>query len=777
MKQVINNKFILMAVTILFFATGASSIGVAEDYEQYDGPGISFEYPETHMLFLKGSEENPLLDRNWSLLTGLPQGSASFSRASSVISPTLVEAKSAPLVESFRFDGNLSISLFASLEGTGSNSCKSTSILPSPVSSETQFQVTLSMGGIIILDGAYTDSISMSEGYTSPHEFKVSASNVNVSLGPGDTIDISIDVRHECIESGSLWWGTYDVKSGITFEGKFIEIQLDAVVDANRMVRIELMPISPWGVEDFTHQIIDIIGPTTWDTMYHGERDNEDLWIYHFENPQGSRIGDGNRTILTWTSEKPLEPGNYMVDVCIDLSDQDPTNTCNAIAVLRFSVPEDSDSLVNGMWAAVIIPLGIVGWIFISLRGAMLPLPTYGVLILLAFASLGPAISLPDINSEPFRDNGAAPPFILLSHNPDTESISLSDLLDQSDVVVIGMFQPGSPNAILQFNDFSNSMNINEGDISYVQIATGEGLRATDLDEHSKIINGSWPLLLDETDSNVGFSLPNSASDAVLIIDSAGFISKWRPGSMSPVEIGEAASKSSWGSGNSPFQILSLLFSTALLPLIVLSMPRERIFKFPEDPLIPGAGILLISYSAMIGFSYWALPVAIASILGAGIHWVWIELILTFVLVYHGISILRNGRIIEIEILSKIAYSKLPQNYKNWKSNESFSEDAYLGLWLAWLLWIQTPELIPQGVGAVAKSSTLGLIFALLLFLGYIISAGICIVLSRNLALIMGPISRIFGEMSIGLRPRAWGLASVIFGVWIMLSILLGPLS
>ena len=38
-----------------------------------------------------------------------------------------------------------------------------------------------------------------------------------------------------------------------------------------------------------------------------------------------------------------------------------------------------------------------------------------------------------------------------------------------------------------------------------------------------------WPLLLD--DGTVGRSLPSGPTDAVLVIDSAGFIVSWSPGS------------------------------------------------------------------------------------------------------------------------------------------------------------------------------------------------------------------------------------------------------
>ena len=54
----------------------------------------------------------------------------------------------------------------------------------------------------------------MSEGYTSPHEFSVQGGQINVSLNKGDTIDLSINVRHECVESGALYGGIMTLHLG-----------------------------------------------------------------------------------------------------------------------------------------------------------------------------------------------------------------------------------------------------------------------------------------------------------------------------------------------------------------------------------------------------------------------------------------------------------------------------------------------------------------------------------------------------------------------------------
>ena len=106
----------LLVSTILVVTLMASSSGMAQNQAAYDGPGIDFEYPQQHMLFLKGVEENHFLDRNWTTVTGLPSGSATFSKTSSFTLPTIVDAFSSPTQEPFNFEGNISIRLFASLE-------------------------------------------------------------------------------------------------------------------------------------------------------------------------------------------------------------------------------------------------------------------------------------------------------------------------------------------------------------------------------------------------------------------------------------------------------------------------------------------------------------------------------------------------------------------------------------------------------------------------------------------------------------------------------------
>ena len=85
--------------------------------------------------------------------------------------------------------------------------------------------------------------------------------------------------------------------------------------------------------------------------------------------------------------------------------------------------------------------------------------------------------------------------------------------------------------------------------------------------------------------------------------------------------------------------------------------------------------------------------------------------------------------------------------------------------------------MIAQGVGATARSGLIGILLSPLMLIGYGLAAGISATVLRSAPLLFGQYSSIIGLMSVGLRPRAWGLAVSIMGVWTMLSISLGPLA
>ena len=103
------------------------------------------------------------------------------------------------------------------------------------------------------------------------------------------------------------------------------------------------------------------------------------------------------------------------------------------------------------------------------------------------------------------------------------------------------------------------------------------------------------------------------------------------------------------------------------------------------------------------------------------------------ILIYHCISTLLRGSIIEIESLSKLAHSKLPELYREWRGRDEFIRDTYLGLWLAWLAWVRSPFLIPQGVGSIARSGIIGAFSSVVVLALFILVAGIVVALVRTL--------------------------------------------
>ena len=100
----------------------------------------------------------------------------------------------------------------------------------------------------------------------------------------------------------------------------------------------------------------------------------------------------------------------------------------------------------------------------------------------------------------------------------------------------------------------------------------------------------------------------------------------------------------------------------------------------------------------------------------------------------------------------------------------------YLGLWVAWLLWLRVPSTIPQAIGAVGRSGLIGSLICILFFIGYMLMAGLVVVIFKTTLSIAGDLTRILGSLTVGLRPRAWGLTCTILGVWVLLSIVAGPL-
>lgn len=771
----------LTLLATLLTAATPSPVNAQEGGNKFPtGPGLNWTMPTTHQLFVNGSIPNsgPVnLNREYPYFTGEPPF-VTFG----VGSNTVIEVESEPALETVVLDGDADVFVFASLI-SDTPSCLFEATVPGL--GTTSFTVWLDVGTTTVIDGEQSEAIVMEDGWENPTEFHVNASYSNVTLGEGDVVSLTIQVNHFCSSTqGRVYWDAYQSATRAVFQGEMLEPELQVSTDANGIARIEFTPISPWGTGDYDAQFIDIIGPIgSWEEAAHiRTRPAEETHIEHFEEPHGSRFVEANRTALVWVSNSSLVPGKYFIDSCFILLAGDYNEDCNSedsdhiVAVYRFEVPERDDAIAGAGWFWLVTIPTMLGYLGIRLRNGLMPWPTMVMLVVLALAAMTPAMELPSLEVGATRDDSAAPTFSLLQHPTTGESsLSLNDLLSNKDAVVIGVFTAGSPNAEQQKRDFDNASERLDGDVSFVQIATGEGVQPTDLDYYANVLNSSWPLLIDESNGEVADQLPSGIADGVIIVDSAGFISTSSDGSMSAQRIVESVEKSKTGSGQSMLNLFYLLIPTGIVaPLLILALPRNKM-DVPDVPLPPGAGIGGTVLAAGVGFAIWSLPVAILALFLGG-YWSFIELLLACWLGWQGLSLAIHNDVHELSFVASKIHEKLPESYKNWRKKTDFTRDVMLGHWLAWLAWIVYPLMIPQGIGSLAAASLTGLVLAPVILVLHSIVAGFVILILRSVASIGGGFSRVLGQLGASETPRLWGCLLIGIAVWWFVWTLMGPI-
>ncbi len=742
------------------------------------GPGLDWEIPTKHHLFVNGTSSPVDLNREYPYFTGEPPF-VTFGGGST----TVIEVESAPATETVVLSGEADVFVYASL--ISDNPFCLISQGPDGTSGKTSFTVWLDIGTTTIIDGEQSDWQVMEDGWERPYEFHVNASYDNVTLGEGDVVNLIIQSNHNCVIQGRVYWDAYQSATGVILEGEMLQPELSVSTDANGIARIEFTPISPWGPQDYDSQFIDIVGPLSgWEEGRHlTTMPAEETHVEHFEAPHGSRLVEANRSALVWISNATLEPGKYMVDACFILKSGDYNEDCDSensdhiIAVYRFEVASKSESIAGSGWFWFVCIASLLGYLGVRLKSGPLPWPTLVLLIVLAFSTMIPASNLPELEVGATRDDSAAPQFSLLQHQSSgSDSLGLNDLLSGHDALVLGVFTSGSPNAEQQKRDFDNASERLGEEVAFAQIATGSGVQSTDLDYYSLILNGSWPLLIDESKGEVADQLPTGIADGVIIIDSAGFISSSSSGSMSDQTIVESIEKSRKGSDQSMLNLFSLLIpSLMVLPLLFLSFPRKRT-EVPEKALPPGAGLGGTVIAAGIGFAVWSMPIAILSLF-SGSYWPFVEFLLMAWLAWQGLSLAIHGEIHEIQFIADNIHKRLPQSYSEWRLLPDFSRDLMLGHWLAWLSWLAYPLMIPQGIGSLASASLTGVIMAPIILIGHCLIAGIIVLILRSFATILGPISRLIGMLGQKEAPRLWGCLLMGISLWWIIWLLMGPIS
>ncbi|HJM44974.1 MAG TPA: hypothetical protein QF644_03385 [Candidatus Poseidoniaceae archaeon] len=781
-----NFYFFLLLLIITLLIIPNPSLAADEEEDEVIPLGTeSWKLPEQHMIYVQElpTEEDPAqfetkLDRNYPT-SAEPLGNVDFGPESNL----LFEISSKPATETMNISSNISVDLFVSLT-TGSSA--QASLCTGTV---TSFDVDVSIGG----NGILQDTIT-SEGVLRHNEIRKYSTDMfdtNLLINEGDSFELAVAVSHPCaFTRATLWWGGLETTTGIVIQGDLLKPNLTVEVDDNRIPHMKFIPYSPWGMDDYdlSHFDLFVWGPVDEDVY---DTNTLDQFIEHFDKPDGNTTVEGNRTALTWVGKIQLSPGHHLLKSCIrsvDMSDWDTSSVSkcpdadkmSGVSVsfiqssYRFGVDNpDSDGTSATMILCITWFVSLIGFIGMSLRGSgIMPWPVMVIMLLMTLALIPWAAQIENVGKTFYRENGPLPNFDLLTHSGD--SVSLGELLDGKDALVLGVYQIGSPNSQQQHNEFKLLME-SEQNIAIAQLATGNNVRSIDLDFHSTIVNGSWPLLMDIGEGEIASQFPTGSGDAILIIDKSGTISWLKPSFAGKDEIIEELDKvGSGGSYNSITSLLGLIL-IAGIPGIFYALPnKEEEIVYDEEnenALFPGSIWFGTILGGAFGAALIAFPQIILSIIGLspGMWWV-VELILSIWILWHGIALIWLKNIPEIKFLVDKLYPLLPQLYRQNRGLNTTSRDVEVGVLVGWIAWTIYPMFYVQMVTTPMITSLFGILMGLFALCSALICLGLNVLFSRVFGASFGKISTLFGNLSEPYTSRYVGIIIIPIGIIMAIS-------
>lgn len=767
------NLYFIVLFLISLSLLNPNNIVNAEEDEVIPLGTESWKLPEFHRIYVQElpTEEDPAqfetkLDRNYPT-SAEPLGNIEFG----VESNLLFEINSQPATETINISSNISVDLFVSLT-TGSTTWAS-----SCTGLETSFDVELSVGG----NGILQDTIT-TEGVLRHNDIRKYSTQVfdtNLLINEGDSFELSVLVSHPCPTTrATLWWGGLETTTGIVIEGDLLKPNLTVEVDDNQIARMKFIPYSPWGMNDYdlNHFDLFIWGPIDEDVV---DTNTVDQFIEHFDKPDGNTTVEGNRTALTWVGEIQLFPGHHLLKSCIrsvDMSDWDTSSVSkcpdaekmSGVSVTfiqssyRFGVENPDDNGIHSTMILIITWIMLYfGYILSSLRGSgIMPWPIMVIMLLLTLSLLPWATQIENIGNTYTREDGIIPNFDLLTHSGD--SVSLGELLDGKDALILGVFQIGSPNSIQQYNEFK-LLKENNNDISIAQLATGKNIRTIDLDFHAEIVNNSWAILMDHSNGKIASQLPTGTGDAVLIIDKSGTISWFKLGVAGKDEISEQLIKvGSGGSNNSINSLFGFIFIIGI-PAIFYGFPNRE-SENPEEinhdqALFPGTIWLGTVLGGSIGILYIVSPQIIFSLIGLSPGYWWaIESVISILFLWHAIALIWLKKIPELGIFVDYLYPKLPQIYRKSRGKNTTLRDIEIGVIVGWAMWTIYPMFFIQMVTTPILTSFGGIFYGIMILFSSIFLLGISVLFSRVIGASLGKISILFGDLSEPYLSRYLGL-------------------
>ena len=374
------------------------------------------------------------------------------------------------------------------------------------------------------------------------------------------------------------------------------------------------------------------------------------------------------------------------------------------------------------------------------------------------------ASDIPDLGGEDIvADDARAPSFIL--HQNGNGSVSLDELLDGKEAVIIGITLPASSNAIDQTIQMEKAVDRLDGRVSAVQIVTGENVRMDDLDTIAQITNASWPILIDDGESRFAKRMPMGVSDSIVIIDSSGHVTYSVSGSTSEENLIKAVDDIGYGGQQSILSTLGMFWGPGLAMLLV-ALPRKK-YEAPEEALPPGSLWASVTLAGGIGFLMVNfIPMIMALIPTDNDYRTWVDIALISWFVTAAIRASINGTPWEVSFIAKRMHNLYSKGFQAWREVEDVERDLLIGFWMGWFIWLANPAILTQGVVALTMTGGINYLFGPVMLIVHILAAGVLTLIIRFVSSWGGPLSRAFGSFGSGPFSEALGWALIPISIW-----------
>jgi len=746
--------FVLLALLFGVMATGA--VEAIED-ETYEPGFVEWEINPMERLFVEGlNVEEAVLQRG---RTDNAVGSHPVNYGAGTV--PIFTISSEPLQNPINATVNMTVFMSAYIDGVGG-----------PQFCERQWGVDKSFtliysvdaGGVPVYDSVVTQVVDTATS-NSAMNFSGQRIEAFLSMGVGDVFTLSVSAENNCAGSSiQVQWGAFEQNSGgIIMEGQIYEPKASVFVDAERRAHIEFEPLFPWGVDDVKTAKWELWGPLEFDEKF--VKDEDSIMETSTGRLKIDRSVGGNRTVWAWSGITALTPGDANLEICIQTTSGDLNSDCHAFGIIRFEVEKTDKGLASSTIFLSLTTIGsLIGFMFVQERSADLPpLPILIALILMMLLFIPTAISQPDLASNELIDDHARM-FDTDLYDENMQPVSVSELFDGKDALVVALALPGTQNVAEQAIELNKTVDLLGEDITVIHLLAGMNASTTDVNAMKSNYNLTWKTYVD-IDESFTQSSPNGTADSIIVLDKTMRVVYSNAPAASSEEIIAAVESINTGGSTSSWSYFSLFFGPGLI-LLFLALPREE-YEVLEEPLPFGMHMGAVIAAGGAGIVLVNLPILIATLAPLPSNTLfWIDLAMIIWMIEMSFVTARRGTPYEAEFLGRIMHKFFPEAFRNWRGVEDMQRDVLIGIWLGWFGWLTFPALFPQGVGATMLSGIFGIFFGIFGLLFIILLGGAVVLLLRFIASLGGNISLMFGDLGEDTFARYSGWCIVPIALW-----------